>query len=221
MRYERKIAKGSVAGLESADARFRDLVGPAAWALLPAPVQRRFGFKRAGGTIVYAGEIVECRRNAVGRLVVELARLIGAPLPLTPDAGVAAIVGVMEDGKGGQFWTRSYLRRRGFPQVIHSRKVFVGSTGLEEWLGRGFGVALDVGASPEGLVFRSRFYFLRLGARRWRLPSWSCPGELVVGHIDRGDESFAFTLCLRHRWFGEIFSQTGLFRECRVEGDIA
>ena len=211
---------GAPTSLDVADDRFRDLVGLASWALLPAPVQKRFGRRRSVESVVYAGEIVECRRNWVGRLVVEVARLIGAPLPLTLDVGVPAIVGVMEDGEGGQFWTRSYLRRRGFPQVIHSRKVFSGPTGLEEWLGGGVGVALDVSASPQGLVFRSRFYFLRLGARRWRLPGWCCPGELSVGHIDRGDESFAFTLSLRHRWFGEIFSQTGLFRECRVEGDF-
>lgn len=210
--YERNNEKQ--APLAAYDDRFRNLLGPEAWAILPLRLRQRFGARtRPGETIVYAGEIIACRRSFVGRFVAQCARLIGAPLPLSADTGVAAIVSVMEDGAGGQFWTRTYMRRRGFPQVIHSRKSFAGATGLEEHLGFGFGVALDVAASAEALCFSSRFYFVAIGARRARLPVWLTPGALHVGHSDRADGGFAFTLSLRHRWFGEILSQTGIFRE--------
>ncbi len=53
-----------------------------------------------------------------------------------------AVVSVTEEAaKGGQFWTCPYGRARGFHQVIHSSKRFAGATGLEEYLGRGFGIA--------------------------------------------------------------------------------
>lgn len=202
------------------DLRFRGLLGAAAWSGLPTAVRRRFSTRaQAGGAITYAGEIVECRRTVFGKLVAELCRVIGAPLPLSDDIGVPAIVTVTEDATtGGQFWTRMYGRMRRFPQVIHSSKRFTGPTGLEEYLGCGFGIALTVSADREALHFRSDRYFLALGSARVRLPRWLAPGELTISHVDRGKGEFAFVLALRHKRFGLIIQQTGLFRERFASG---
>jgi hypothetical protein len=108
-----------------------------------------------------------------------------------------------------------YGRAHGFPQVIHSSKRFGGTTGLEEYLGGGFGIALAVSADAEALHFRSDHYFFGLGAARLRLPAWLAPGQLTISHVDRGDGGFAFVLALRHPLCGEIINQTGLFRERR------
>jgi hypothetical protein len=197
------------------DLRFRGLLGATAWSCLPPTVRRRFSTRaRAGEAITYAGEIVECRRTLLGKLVAELCRLIGGPLPLSDDVGVPAIVTVTEDGtSGGQFWTRMYGRTRGFPQVIHSSKRFAGPTGLEEYLGRGFGIALTVSADNHALHFHNDHYFLRFGPMQFRLPRWLEPGQLTISHVDRGDGEFAFVLALRHPWFGLIIQQTGLFHQ--------
>ncbi|MBV9113831.1 MAG: DUF4166 domain-containing protein [Hyphomicrobiales bacterium] len=197
------------------DLRFRALLGPKAWACLPARIRRRFSMRlSAGAAVTYVGEIVESRRTRLGRCIAELCHLIGAPLPLDDEIGVPAIVSVTEDGaSGGQFWTRIYGRSRGFPQVIHSSKRFAGPTGLEEYLGYGFGIALKVSADLNALHFNSDHYFVALGTARWRLPRWLCPGALTISHVDRGDDGFAFVLSLRHPLFGEIIRQTGLFRE--------
>jgi uncharacterized protein DUF4166 len=197
------------------DLRFQALLGTAAWSRLPPQVRHRFSTRLAAGVAVtYAGEIVECRRTLPGRLLAQLCRLIGAPLPLFDEVGVPAVVTVTEDGAtGGQHWTRIYARRRGFPQVIHSSKRFAGPTGLEEYLGCGLGIALRVRADADGLHFYSEHYVLTVGAFRMRLPAWLGPGALTISHVDRGSGQFAFVLALRHPWLGEIIRQTGLFHE--------
>jgi len=197
------------------DLRFSALLGAAAWLRLPPAVRQRFSKRLdAGAAVTYVGEITESHRTRFGRLLAGLCRLIGAPLPLHDDVAVPAIVTVTEDGAaGGQFWTRMYGRTRGFPQVIHSSKRFAGPTGLEEYLSWGFGIALTVSADSQALHFHNDHYFVALGAVRVRLPPWLGPGALTISHVDRGDGSFAFVLVLRHRLFGEVIRQTGVFRE--------
>ncbi len=200
-------------GLE--DLRFRALLGAAAWSRLPSAIRRRFSKRLgAGVSVTYAGEIVESCRSRFGVLLAHLCRLIGAPLPLCDDIGVPAIVTVTEDGAaGGQFWTRIYGRRCGFPQVIHSSKRFGGPTGLEEYLGGGFGIALRISADAQALHFHSDHYFVAVGGARLRLPGWLNPGALTISHVDRGAGRFAFELALRHPLFGEVMRQTSVFRE--------
>ena len=196
------------------DYRFRRLIAPDDWAMLPEAVQRRFSKRLTGLRLaIYRGEIVTSERNAAGWVVAQACRLIGAPLPLSADTGVAAVVTVGEDGGGGQCWTRQYARRHGFPQVIHSAKRFAGPTGLEEHVGMGIGMTLTVTAHAEGLRFRSADYFWQVGAVRIPLPAWLCPGALAIDHIDIGAGEFLFTLTLRHRWFGEMIHQVGRFRD--------
>jgi len=136
------------------DLRFRALVGETGWAALPETTRARFGKRVAEcRTAIYAGEIVECRMNLAGWLLAQTCRLLGAPLPLHRDADVPALVSVTEDAaSGGQYWTRIYGRRRGFPQVIHSSKRFAGPTGLEEYVGRGVGIALRVEVADGGCI---------------------------------------------------------------------
>jgi hypothetical protein len=209
----RAAAAGPEGGID--DLRFRALVGECGWAALPETTRRRFG-KRIGDcrAAVYAGEIVECRMNLAGRLLAQLCRLFGGPLPLTRDADQPTLVSVTEDATGGgQFWTRIYGRRRGFPQVIHSSKCFAGPTGLEEHIGRGIGIALRAKVADGALHFFSDHYFLRLGRLRLRLPRWLAPGRMRVSHIDCGHGSFAFVLSLVHPWLGELVRQTAMFEE--------
>lgn len=196
------------------DYRFRRLIAPGDWTALPGAVQQRFSKRLTGLRLaIYRGEIIVSERNVAGWLLAQLCRLIGAPLPLSRDTGVAAVVTVGEDSGGGQCWTRQYARRRGFPQVIHSAKRFAGTTGLEEHVGMGVGMTLTVAADPQGLTFRSADYFWQLGALRLRLPAFLCPGVLKIDHIDSGAGEFLFVLTLRHRWFGTMIRQVGRFRD--------
>ena len=201
------------------DARFRRLLSKQDWEGLPQAVQKRFSKRIEGArVVVYPGEIRAVRASLIGRCFVQVCRLVGAPLPLGRDVGVPAAVSVSEDHTGGgQCWTRVYGRRKGFPQMIHSAKRFAGATGLEEHIGFGIGMALQVHAVDGGLEFRSDHYFLQWGGARLQLPAWLQPGETIVRHIDQGERdgqgSFAFSLELKHPWLGELIYQEGVFRD--------
>lgn len=199
---------------ELADLRFRALLPAGAWAGLPAAVRRRFSKRmRAGATVVYTGDVRSVESNVWGRCLARAAWLIGAPLPLVFEPG-ASVVTVTEDVVGqGQVWSRLYVRRNGFPQVIHSAKRFAGPTGLEEDVGAGVGMALTVAAEEGALVFRSAFYFATVLGRRIRLPRWAEPGRLTIVHRDLGEGRFAFILALDHPWLGRLLGQDAVFRD--------
>ena len=207
--------RGPHDGSPAGDLRFRALLGDAAWSSLPAATRSRFSKRiREGDSVAYEGEIVECRISRAGRLLAHALKIIGAPLPLSRDEDVAAAVLVTEDAAcNGQFWTRIYGRRRGFPQVIHSSKRFAGPTGLEEYVGRGFGIALRCEVENGALHFISDHYFVRMASVRLRIPGWAAPGCLRVSHVDCNHGWFAFVLQLEHRWLGELIHQTAMFHE--------
>jgi hypothetical protein len=197
------------------DLRFRTLVGERAWGELPEAVRRRFSkCLGASDAVVYQGLVTATRLSPAGRALSFLARAIGSPLPLTDGATGPAVVIVTEDeGLGGQSWLRIYARPGRFPQAIHSAKRFGGPTGLEEYVGCGIGMALQVSVEDGALAFRSAGYFLQVA--RWRLPIPRPlhPGQMLIVHRDIGSESFEFSLSLTHRVFGRLVHQMAVFRD--------
>jgi hypothetical protein len=129
------------------------------------------------------------------------------------------MVCVSEDERsGGQIWTRLYGSHDRLPQVIQSIKSFAGPTGLEEQIGCGIAMALNVEARDDGLVFSSDHYAWYGFGRRWRLPAWATPGKTVVTHRDLGQDEqgrgcFAFDLEVRHPLLGELLHQHALFTD--------
>jgi hypothetical protein len=202
---------------ELGDLRFRALMRESDWLALPLSIRRRFSERLAGGkTVVYVGETLTNDMSRAGWLLAQAARLIGGPLPLGRDAHVPSVVTVTEDAATrGQHWTRLYARARGFPQVVHSSKRFVGPTGLEEYVGYGVGMALTIHVDDGALVFRAAHYFVQLGRWRIRLPRWASPGDLSVTHVELGDGRFLFRLDITHPRLGRLICQTAAFQEAQ------
>lgn len=211
---EAEPSAGLAASATLYDARFRNLLGEAAWQRLPPAVQARFSKRIApGAAILYRGHVARTDLSAAGRVLAFLARMIGSPLPDTPGATGAAVVAVTEDASGeSQVWTRAYARRGRFPQVVHSMKRFRGATGLEEYVGSGIGMALVLTEVDGALVFRSDHYFLELGRLRLPIPGSLAPGLMQITHRDLGDE-FLFELSLDHPLLGRLIHQIAYFRE--------
>jgi len=200
---------------ELGDLRFRALMSEADWLALPPSIRRRFSKRLAGGkTVVYVGETLTNEMSRTGWLLAQAARLIGGPLPLVREPCCPSVVTVTEDvATRGQHWTRLYARSRGFPQVVHSSKRFAGPTGLEEYVGRGVGMALTIHVEESALVFRAAHYFVQVGRFRIRLPAWASPGALSVTHAELGDGRFLFRLDIVHPRLGRLICQTAAFQE--------
>lgn len=199
---------------KNADHRFRNLLGDAAWARLPAAIRARFGKRLKGGaSVAYRGIVTRMEFAPLGWLLAQGCRLLGAPLPYDGSSiGQPAVVVVTEDIAGdGQFWVRQYGRSGGFPQVVHSSKRFAGPTGLEEYIGFGIGMALNVEATNDALLFKSDHYFLKIAGFRVKLPKALSPGALVIGHHDLGDGAFRFSLQLHSKIFGDLIRQDAEF----------
>jgi hypothetical protein len=198
------------------DLRFRTLVGEEAWGRLPEAVRRRFSKRLGDGdTVVYRGRVAKTELSVAGRVLASLARIIGAPLPLTNGATGAAIVAVTEDSAlGGQSWTRSYARPGRFPQVVHSAKRFCGPTGLEEYVGAGVGMTLSVTVEDGALYFRSQRYFFEIGRFRLYIPRLLEPGIMEIVHRDEAEPGgFSFTLDLLHPQLGRLLHQLAYFQD--------
>jgi len=191
------------------------LLGDAYWRRLPSAVQHRFGRCLAPGeSAAYVGEVASTELSRVGWWWAQLARCLGAPLPLKALSRTAAAVVVTADAVGQkQLWTRIYHESGRLPQVIRSMKSFDGPTGLEECVGGGFGMALVVSVESRALVFRSREYFWRCGRLRLAIPWWLTPGCIEVTHREERRGRFIFTLTVLHPWFGRIMHQVAFFRD--------
>ena len=214
---EKLVPARDTADAALGDLRFRALLSDADWAALPPAIRRRFSKRLAdGGTMIYVGTVTATKLSRLGFMLAQLGRLIGGPLPTSRDVEVPSVVTVTEDlARGGQVWTRLYARRRGFPQVIHSSKRFSGPTGLEEHVGCGIGMTLEVSVSDAALRFTSDRYFLDLGPVRMTLPRWLCPGALSVTHSEIDAAHFAFTLDIVHPWLGLLIHQRAVFEEAQ------
>ncbi len=194
---------------------FVGLVGHDSWQSLPLAIRRRFERTVAPGeSVAFVGEVASTRLTYIGWLWAQLARVVGGALPLKALARTAAVVLVTADASGaGQLWTRIYHEPGRLPQVVRSMKRFAGPTGLEERVSAGIGMALNVSVAQRALMFRSAYYFWRVGGFQLRIPDWLTPGRIEVVHREERAGRFSFTLSVIHPWFGNIIHQVAHFKD--------
>lgn len=199
------------------DIRFLNLIGLEAWQRLPEAVQRRFSKTIAPGTsVVFQGQVTKTELNICGRCLAQITRLIGSPLPLDTGAtGPAVVIVTQNQHTGAQNWVRSYTRRSGGMQTITSEKRFQGPTGLEEYVGAGIGMTLNVSEDNGALRFRSDRYYFEARGLRFVVPRCLAPGQMTIMHRDEGHGRFCFELLLEHRVFGLLFHQVAQFSDAR------
>ena len=190
---------------------FERLLGPDAWQRLPAAVRARFATDAHAHckTTTYVGTAA-VRATLPGRAFAHLCRCIGTPV--APYVGEAVPMRVrvfrVDDGI---VWERHY-DFAGRACIVTSTKQTDGDV-LVEKLGAGLYMRLRTFEDAGALCFASTGYFFRIGDLRVALPDWFLPGGTHVMHDDLGCGQFRFTLRTQHPWFGEMFSQDGVFAE--------
>jgi len=195
----------------------RQVLGEADWQELPRAVRARF----ADGcrSVDYVGVFEVVRASALGRVIAQVARLIGTPVVPWVGTNLRAVVHVGPAG-GGVAWERAYHRPGGERCLVRSVKVVTPDLQMVERLPAGLCMPLHVFTSRGILHFVSRGYYFRLGLPgghelHLSLPAWCSPGETHVEHIDEGSGWFRFTMTVTHPRFGEMFYQTGRFHSAR------
>lgn len=185
------------------------LLGPAAWARLPAAVRRRFAAGHAEAH--YQGEL-SLRCSRIGRLFAWASRCFKGPLTTLRASHLPATVRVAPDGQGGVVWER-WIGSGTAAACVSSTKERGPDGGLVERTVGGLGMALDLFEQDGALVFQSRRYFLAWRGLRLPLPNWASPGVCRVSHQDLGGGCFRFSLSMTHPLWGETFHQTGVFAD--------
>lgn len=205
---ERAAATGRIP-----DGSYRELLGAEAWARLQPEIRQRFSVRPADRTgIVFQGT-GEVRRSRLGWLIAQACRLLGTPV--VPQAGraVAVAVELTADRRGGVCWRRRYRFGPGREAVARSTKRISRDGAMEEHLGLGLAMRLEVFERAGNLHFLSTEYRWYLGAWSLKLPGWLSPGTTEVVHAQLRGAQFRFTLRVVHPRFGELFYQDGVFRE--------
>ena len=192
------------------------LLGEVAWRHLPEAV--RYRFSEPTRHVDYTGEFDIVRASLLGRAVAWISTLIGTPVVPRTGQGVSAIIHVGPVARGAS-WLREYQWPNGRVWRVHSTKVIGADGTLVEELPAGLRMPLDVFERHGVLHFISLGYYfdtgLRFGARTLKipLPHWLSPGTTHVEHADEADGWFRFTMTVTHPLLGELFYQTGRFRD--------
>jgi hypothetical protein len=200
-----------------ARADIRRLIGEAAWFSLPGTARARFAAHATSAE--YQGTFDEIRASFAGKLLATCCRLLGTPVAPFTGANVPATVNVFATPDGGTAWQRIYSFAGREQCVVESIKRLSREGMLVEALPAGLRMGLDVYVRDSVLHFVSNAYYFEIGGLRIRLPDWLPPGVTHVEHIDLGDGSFRFTMSVRHRWLGQVFWQSGRFRDPKVPGE--
>jgi len=185
----------------------------ASWRQLPVAIRRRFSRHLADGErVIYLGEVAGTTVTLTGRLVAQLARIVGAPLPLAQSGRmpVAVLVTGCETSWGGQIWTRVYDRARGlFRRVIQFPSS--ASAAQPDWkklVGwRGRNAAYPDCSRTELSCFEVPDISCDALGFRYPFPDWLTPGVIEVVHREESLGGFTFSLSVTHAWAGQIIEQ--------------
>ena len=193
------------------DNHYRRLLGNESWLRLKPEIRQRFSRKfKEGESHVYTGKM-EVRFSFFGWLFAQVCRVIGKPLATKRGDKVPVTVTLSYDRKTqGTQWKRDYFFTD-VPEVITSAKAVNAIGGLEEHVGYGFSMCLDLYVVNGNLEFHSHDYYWTRKNFRIRLPSLLTPGRIVVKHEQIEGEVFRFSLEVNHPILGQTIYQSGLF----------
>ena len=200
--------------LYSYDNTYQNLLGSSQWLKLKPEIRKRFSVKPLmHSSIRYVGMMDVVKFNFMGWMFAQVCRLIGTPLaPYEGENIPMDIELVIHESTGGVSWNRTYKFNSGKITTVRSIKCLYSAGQLEEHIGFGFSMKLEVFERNGDLFFVSKDYLLRIGSLEVHLPRFITPGITTVSHEQISGARFRFTLSVVHPVFGETIYQIGEFR---------
>ncbi len=192
---------------------YRDLLG-CSWTRLHPAIQARFA-EHAQQEVEYQGVMSQVYLSFAGKVLAQVCRLIGKPLALYSQQNVPVTVKVYPDPQlGGLTWERNYHFNQKPSNKVQSTKC-IRDSGLMEMLGCGIGMQLGTFERDGALHFASEYYFIELAGLKLKLPRWLTPGKTIVYQKALNEEQFEFGLEVKHKLFGVICRQVGVFQQSK------
>lgn len=205
------LDKGKTQQILETDNHYRRLLGETAWQRLKPEIRQRFSRKfKNDEQHVYQGTM-QVQFSFFGWLFAQACRVIGKPLATKKGKSVPVSVTLSYDKRTeGTQWKRDYFFAES-PEVIVSAKAVNAEGGLEEHVGYGFSMCLDLHEVDGNLEFHSSQYYWTTRFFRLRMPSLITPGNIVVKHEQIEGDNFRFTLQVDHPILGRTIYQSGIF----------
>ncbi|WP_444995275.1 DUF4166 domain-containing protein [Aliikangiella sp. IMCC44359] len=191
------------------------LLGVDSWSRLHSDIQKRFS-THADKSVTYKGVMSLVYSSFAGKCFAQFCRLIGTPLALYSGKNVPLEVKVYPDKKrGGLVWDRFYHFSNKVINRVKSTKCIQRDDGLVEMVGCGFGMKLRVYEKDGAIYFASTRFFWQLGKYKILIPDILSPGKTIVSQKALTRQKFQFSLVVKHRLFGKVFEQVGIFEEIK------
>lgn len=197
---------------------FREVMG-ADWLRLHPDIRRRFEKNPAPGKpLRYRGLLSDLSASRLGRLLGYLTRPLiqGALIPHSQqDVPVdITVYGLPADPA---IYKQRIYHLHGRAPVRFVSHMLEGENGqVLEFVGAGLGMTLNLFVEGQSLHFQSGHYFWQVAGRRLRLPYWLTPGKTYLWHHNETPERFNIRIEIRHRLFGLMFRQVGVFEEVKT-----
>ena len=194
---------------------FKKSLGPE-WQKLHPDIRKRFGRNPSSGQrLRYTGMLTELRCSIAGKLLGYLTwPMIGGALIPFNDADFPVDIEVFtKPGCDALFKQRVYRLNGRRPIEFTSYMREGGKGEVLEYVGMGLGMKLLLSVRDANLHFTSDGYFWEVMGRRIPLPDFLSPGKTHLVHRNEGPGQFSIRIEIRHRWFGTMFTQAGVFSE--------
>ena len=92
-----------------------------------------------------------------------------------------------------------------------SHWVYAGGNELIEYVNSVLGLRMAVSVKDGVLYYEGKSYILKLGKLLIPIPEWLVLGHTTIVETALNENEFSMDFRLRHPWFGQLFSYSGVF----------
>jgi hypothetical protein len=208
----------AIRALKSEGELFKKIMGDD-WKKLHPDIQKRFEKNPIPGSpLKYEGALEELSCSFWGKVLARITRPLvgGALIPYTAYNFPVNIQVYSRQNCPYIFKHRIYKIPGRKPVEFTSYMKESSKGDVLEYVGAGLGMKLLVFEKDSNLHFKSDGYFWDIGICRIPIPDIFSPGATYLMHINEGENRFRIRIDIKHKLFGKMFVQAGVFNEMKT-----